>query len=118
MHPGTTKTYQTMKPHYWWPGMKKEVAEFTANCLTCQQVKTEHQAPAGSWDEYIALMEFVYNNQFHSNIGMTSYEALYGRKCRSSLYWDKEGTMILEGPNIVQNTLDKVNIKKEKSKAI
>ena len=47
MHPGTTKMYNTMKPHYWWPGMKKDVAEFTARCLTCQQVKVEHQAP--SW---------------------------------------------------------------------
>ena len=47
MHPGTTKMYNTMKPHYWWPGMKKDVAEFTARCLTCQQVKVEHQAPAG-----------------------------------------------------------------------
>ena len=42
MHPGTTKMYNTMKPHYWWPGMKKDVAEFTARCLTCQQVKVEH----------------------------------------------------------------------------
>ena len=47
MHPGATKMYNTMKPHYWWPGMKKDVAEFTARCLTCQQVKVEHQAPAG-----------------------------------------------------------------------
>ena len=214
MHPGATKMYNTMKPHYWWPGMKKDVAEFTAKCLTCQQVKVEHQAPAGklhplsipewkwdkismdfvtglpktskgndaiwvivdrltksahflpirwgctldylakryineivrlhgvpisivsdrdprftsrfwksfqdalgtrlnfsttfhpqtdgqsertiqtlegmlracvlefrgSWDEYIALMEFAYNNQFHSSIGMAPYEALYGKK--------------------------------------
>ena len=71
----------------------------------------------GSWDEYIALMEFAYNNQFHSSIGMAPYEALYGRKCRSPVYWDKEGTMILEGPDIVQNMMDKVNIVKEKLKA-
>ena len=68
-------------------------------------------------DEYIALMEFTYNNQFHSSIGMAPYEALYGRKCRSPVYWDKEGTMILEGPVIVQNMMDKVNIVKEKLKA-
>ncbi|XP_074322832.1 uncharacterized protein LOC141659806 [Apium graveolens] len=49
---------------------------------------------------------------------MAPYEALYRRKCRSPLYWDKEGTTILEGPGIVQNTLDKVNIVKEKLKAV
>ncbi|WOG99882.1 hypothetical protein DCAR_0519238 [Daucus carota subsp. sativus] len=251
MHPGATKMYNTMKSHYWWSGMKKDVAEFTAKCLTCQQVKVEHQAPAGklhplsipewkwekitmdfvtnlpktrkgndaiwiivdrltksahflpiswgctldhlaqryvneivrlhgvpisivsdrdprftsrfwkslqeamgtrlnfstafhpqtdgqsertiqtleemlracviefkgSWDEYIALMEFAYNNHFHSSIGMAPYEALYGRKCRSPLYWDKEGTIILEGPELVQNAVDKVNIVKAKLKA-
>ena len=32
---------------YWWPGMKKDIAEFVAKCLTCQKVKVEHQKPAG-----------------------------------------------------------------------
>ncbi|KAK4382168.1 Retrovirus-related Pol polyprotein from transposon [Sesamum angolense] len=47
MHPGSTKMYRDLRPYYWWPTMKKDVAEFVARCLTCQQVKAEHQAPAG-----------------------------------------------------------------------
>ena len=47
MHPGTTKMYRTLRPHYWWPTMRKDVADYVAKCLTCQQVKIEHQAPAG-----------------------------------------------------------------------
>ena len=39
----------------------------------------------GSWDMYILLMEFAYNNSYQSSIGMTPYEALYDRKCRTSL---------------------------------
>ena len=46
MHPGSTKMYNTMKEHYWWNGMKKEIASFVSRCLTCQQVKSEHQKPA------------------------------------------------------------------------
>ena len=46
MHPGSTKMYRDLKPFYWWPIMKKDVAEFVARCLTCQQVKAEHQALA------------------------------------------------------------------------
>ncbi|KAL0455700.1 UNVERIFIED_CONTAM: Transposon Ty3-I Gag-Pol polyprotein [Sesamum latifolium] len=42
-----TKMYRDLRPYYWWPTMKKDVAEFMAKCLTCQQVKAEHQAPAG-----------------------------------------------------------------------
>ena len=45
MHPGTTKMYRTLRQHYWWPKMKTDVADFVSTCLTCQQVKAEHQAP-------------------------------------------------------------------------
>ncbi|KAJ8749322.1 hypothetical protein K2173_018805 [Erythroxylum novogranatense] len=43
----------------------------------------------GSWDQYLALIEFAYNNQYQSSIRMAPYEALYGRPCRSPLYWDE-----------------------------
>ena len=39
--------YKDLKLLYWWPGMKKDVGEFVARCLTCQQVKAEHRVPAG-----------------------------------------------------------------------
>ena len=46
-HPGSTKMYQHLKGAYWWINMKKEVADYVAHCLTCQQVKIEHQRPRG-----------------------------------------------------------------------
>ena len=45
MHPGSTKTYKTLKKHYWWNGMKKEIASFISKSLTYQQVKAENQRP-------------------------------------------------------------------------
>jgi hypothetical protein len=39
--------YQDLKECYWWPDMKKDVAEYVAKCGVCQQVKVEHQKPAG-----------------------------------------------------------------------
>ena len=47
IHPGSTKMYHDLKGNYWWSGMKKDVAEFVSKCLTCQQVKLEHQKPSG-----------------------------------------------------------------------
>ena len=47
VHPGATKMYQDLKEQFWWAGMKKEVAEYVAKCLTCQKVKAEHQRPGG-----------------------------------------------------------------------
>ncbi|KAL5739012.1 hypothetical protein ACOSQ2_028192 [Xanthoceras sorbifolium] len=47
MHPGSTKMYRDLKTQYWWSGMKKDVIEFVNKCITCQQVKAEHQVPSG-----------------------------------------------------------------------
>ncbi|KAL0415719.1 UNVERIFIED_CONTAM: Transposon Ty3-I Gag-Pol polyprotein [Sesamum latifolium] len=193
--------------------MKKDVAEFVAKCMTCQQVKAEHQAPIdrltksahfmsiqqgdsldklaelyvaeivrlhgvpvsivsdrdprftlyfwgslqralgtklhfstafhpqtdgqsertiqtledmmracimefkGNWDDHLPLMEFAYNNSFHSSIGMALYEALYGRRCRSPVCWDIEGLRQMEGPDLVQETVEKIQIVKKCVKA-
>ncbi|XP_075489502.1 uncharacterized protein LOC142528344 [Primulina tabacum] len=48
---------------------------------------------------------------------MAPYEALYGRKCRLPLYWDEVGEKALVGPELVQMTVDKVKIVREKLKA-
>ncbi|KAG8489278.1 hypothetical protein CXB51_017322 [Gossypium anomalum] len=47
MHPGGNKLYHDLRELYWWPGLKREVTEFVGKCLTCQQVKAEHQLPSG-----------------------------------------------------------------------
>ncbi|KAL7177744.1 hypothetical protein ACSBR2_031000 [Camellia fascicularis] len=39
--------YRDLHGHFWWNGMKGDIAEFVAQCLVCQQVKVEHQKPAG-----------------------------------------------------------------------
>ncbi|KAL0402553.1 UNVERIFIED_CONTAM: Transposon Tf2-11 polyprotein, partial [Sesamum latifolium] len=205
---GTVKMYRNLRPYYWWQTMKKDVAEFVAKCMTCQQVKAEHQAPAGklrplsipewkwekitmdfvvglprtlrkhdaiwvivdrltksahflpirqgdsldklaelyvaeitdgqsertiqtledmmractmefkgNWDDHLPLMEFAYNNSFHSSISMAPYEALYGRRCRSPVCWDIEGLRQLEGPELVQETVKKIQIVKKCLKA-
>ncbi|RVW61807.1 Transposon Tf2-8 polyprotein [Vitis vinifera] len=48
IHPGGTKMYKDLRQNYWWSGMKRDIAQFVAQCLVCQQVKAEHQRPAGS----------------------------------------------------------------------
>ncbi|KAL0298737.1 UNVERIFIED_CONTAM: Retrovirus-related Pol polyprotein from transposon [Sesamum radiatum] len=70
-----------------------------------------------NWDDHLPLMEFAYNNSFHSSIGMAPYVALYGRKCRSPVCWDNEGLRLLEGPKLVQETMEKIQIVKKCLKA-
>ena len=67
MHPGSTKMYRTLKESYWWQGMKKEIVDFVAKCLVCQQIKAEHQRPLGTlqplpiheWKWEHIIMDFV-----------------------------------------------------------
>ena len=47
VHPGGTKMYHDLRRQYYWSGMKRHVGDFVQRCLTCQQVKAEHQRPAG-----------------------------------------------------------------------
>lgn len=248
IHPGSTKMYKDLKTHYWWSGMKREIAEYISKCLTCQQVKAEHRKPAGllqplpiaewkwehvtmdfvaglprtrsghdsiwviidrltktshflpvrsnykleklaqmyireivklhgipvsivsdrdprftsrfwrtlqsalgtnlsfstafhpqsdgqsertiqtledmlracaidwkgNWDEHLSLIEFSYNNSYQTSIDMAPFEALYGRKCRSPVCWDEIGERKLLGPEIVQETTEKVKLIRDK----
>ena len=248
IHPGATKMYHDLKKLFWWPGMKKEIAEFVYACLVCQKSKIEHQKPSGlmeplfvpewkwdgismdfvsglprtskncdsiwvivdrltksahfipirmdypmerlaelyvekivslhgipssivsdrdprftskfwtglqealgtklrlssayhpqtdgqtertiqsledllracvlekggAWDSYLPLIEFTYNNSFHSSIGMAPFEALYGRRCRTPLCWYESGESAVIGPEIVQQTSEKIKMIQEK----
>ena len=67
VHPGATKMYQDLKENYWWPNMKREIAEFVSKCLTCQKIKAEHRQPGGDlqkielpeWKWEQTTMDFV-----------------------------------------------------------
>ena len=63
-------------------GQSERVIQVLEDMLRCCVIDYE-----GSWDWHIPLVEFVYNNSFHSSIGMTPYEALYRIKCITPLCW-------------------------------
>ncbi|XP_071714570.1 uncharacterized protein [Rutidosis leptorrhynchoides] len=71
----------------------------------------------GSWDYHLPLIEFAYNNSYYSSIDMLSYEILYGKKCRTPSCWLEAGEKQFAGPEIVQQTAEKVAIAREKLKA-
>ena len=48
IHPSATKMYRDLKQHFWWSRMKRDIADFVAQCPNCQQVKYEHQRPGGT----------------------------------------------------------------------
>ena len=64
----------------------------------------------GSWDEHLPLVEFAYNNSYQLRIQMATYEALYGKPCRSSVCWTKVGERPSTGPDLVMDTSEKVEL--------
>ncbi|XP_012458276.1 uncharacterized protein LOC105779073 [Gossypium raimondii] len=118
MYPGRNKMYRDLHELYWWPGLKREVTEFVAKCLTCQQVKAEHQFPSGLfWEDYLPLAEFTYNNSYQSSIQMAPYEALYGHRCRTPSCWTELGEQRILAPELVSDIEDKVRLIRDRLKA-
>ncbi|GKC63979.1 putative reverse transcriptase domain-containing protein [Tanacetum coccineum] len=62
------------------------------------------------WVRHLPLVEFSYNNSYHASIKAAPFEALYGRKCRSPVCWAEVGQVQLTGPEMVQETTEKLGI--------
>ncbi|GJR00855.1 putative reverse transcriptase domain-containing protein [Tanacetum coccineum] len=60
------------------------------------------------WDRHLPLIEFSYNNSYHTSIKDAPFEVLYGRKCRSPICWAEVGDAQLTGPEIVRETTEKI----------
>ncbi|GJZ26842.1 putative reverse transcriptase domain-containing protein [Tanacetum coccineum] len=60
------------------------------------------------WDKHLPLVEFSYNNSYHTNIKAAPFEALYGRKCRSPICWAEVGDSQLTGPKIIHETTERI----------
>ncbi|GKA65340.1 putative reverse transcriptase domain-containing protein [Tanacetum coccineum] len=67
------------------------------------------------WVNHLPLVEFSYNNSYHASIKAASFEALYGRKCRSPVCWAEVGEVQLTGPEIGIETTKKEHSDQEKN---
>nr|GEW44568.1 putative reverse transcriptase domain-containing protein [Tanacetum cinerariifolium] len=161
VYPGADKMYYNLRDRYWWSGIKKDMVVYVSKCLTCLEVKAEHQTPSGllqqpeipewkwegiamdfsdgqckrtiqtledmlracvldfggSWDVHLLLVEFSYNNSYHSSVRCALFEALYGRKCHSPIKWAEIGKDQLIGFELVQETTEKISQFKNRLKA-
>nr|GEW08833.1 putative reverse transcriptase domain-containing protein [Tanacetum cinerariifolium] len=114
IHSGSDKMYQDLKQLYWWPNMKADIATYVSKYLTYAKVKAEYQKPSGllqqpeTPDRHLPLVEFSYNNSYHASIKAAPFEALYERKCRSPVCWSEVGDSQLTGPELIQETNEKI----------
>ena len=71
-----------------------------------------------TWDDHLDLIEFAYNNSYHSSIQMAPFEALYGRRCRSPIGWFEVSEASIIGPDLVFDALEEVQLIRERLWAV
>ncbi|GJT97307.1 putative reverse transcriptase domain-containing protein [Tanacetum coccineum] len=130
IHPGSDKMYHDLEKLYWWPNMKAKIATYKAlgtrlDMSTAYHPQTDGQSErtiqtlkdmlracvidfGNGWDKHLPLVEFSYNNNYHTSIKAAPFEALYGRKCRSLVCWAEVGDSQLTGPEIIHETTKKI----------
>nr|GEW20826.1 putative reverse transcriptase domain, ribonuclease H-like domain, aspartic peptidase domain protein [Tanacetum cinerariifolium] len=70
------------------------------------------------WVKHFPLCEFSYNNSYHTSKKAAPYKALYGRKCRSPVCWAEVGEAQLTGPELIQETMKKIVLIKQRIQAV
>jgi hypothetical protein len=70
----------------------------------------------GSWDKSLPFAEFCYNNSYQTSLKIVLFEALYGRKCRTLLYWSETGESQLFEPEIIKEAEQQVQVVHENLK--
>ncbi|GKB63694.1 putative reverse transcriptase domain-containing protein [Tanacetum coccineum] len=137
VHAGSDKMYQDLKKLYWWPNMKAEISTYEIDSMEkltrqyLKEVASRHGVPTDGqsertiqtlenmlracvidfgkgWDRHLPLVEFSYNNSYHTSIKAAPFEALYGRKCRSPICWAEVRDAQLTSPEIVLETTEKI----------
>jgi hypothetical protein len=66
-----------------------------------------------SWDKSLPYVELSYNNSYQASLKMSLFETLYGRKCRTPLYWDQTRGRPFFGPELIQEAEEQVRIIRE-----
>nr|GFA76633.1 hypothetical protein [Tanacetum cinerariifolium] len=103
VHPGVDKMYYDLRDRYWWPGMKKDIAEYVINARGIRD-SVRHKygiSPIGRW----------------SDVKCAPFEALYSKKYRLPIMWVEIGEGHLIGPKLVEETTEKILQIKDRLKA-
>jgi hypothetical protein len=66
-----------------------------------------------SWDKCLPYADFSYNNSYQESLKMSPFEILYGRKCRTPLFWNEPGENQVFGPEILQEAERQVQVVRE-----
>ncbi|GKG03191.1 putative reverse transcriptase domain-containing protein [Tanacetum coccineum] len=108
-HPQSKRTIQTLKDTIWvivdrlTDGQSKRTIQTLEDMLHACVLDFEK-----GWDRHLSLVEFSYNNSYHTSIKAAPFEVLYRRKCQSPICWAEIGDNQLTGPEIIHEKTEKI----------
>ncbi|WVZ71149.1 hypothetical protein U9M48_019769, partial [Paspalum notatum var. saurae] len=71
-----------------------------------------------SWDKCLPYAKFFYNNSYQANLKKSPFEALYGKRCRTPLFWNQTGEKQVFGPDIIQDAEQQLRIVQENLRVV
>jgi hypothetical protein len=66
-----------------------------------------------SWDKSMQYAKFSYNNSYQESMKMAPFEMLYGRRCRTPLFWNEMGERRVFEPDILEEAVKQVHMVRE-----
>ncbi|WVZ80151.1 LOW QUALITY PROTEIN: hypothetical protein U9M48_027650 [Paspalum notatum var. saurae] len=66
-----------------------------------------------SWDKSLPYAEFSYNNSYQASLKKSPFEALYGRRCRTPLFWNQTGEKQVFGPDLIKDAEQQIKMVRE-----
>ena len=93
-------------------GQTERVNQILEDMLRARAIKNGQ-----SWDKSLCYAEFSYNNSYQASLKMSPFEALYGRRCRTPLFWNETGESQVFGPEILRDAERQVREIKENLRA-
>jgi hypothetical protein len=63
-----------------------------------------------SWDKSLPYAEFSYNNCYQTSIKMAPFEVLYGRQCRTPLFWSQTRESQVFRPEVLKDAEKQVQM--------
>nr|GEU63408.1 putative reverse transcriptase domain-containing protein [Tanacetum cinerariifolium] len=98
-----TRLYMSTTYHPETDGQRERTIQTLENMLRACAINF-----GKGWVNHLPLVEFSYNNSHHASIKAVPFEALYGRKCRSPVCWTEIGEAQILGPELIQETTEKI----------
>nr|GFA50776.1 putative reverse transcriptase domain-containing protein [Tanacetum cinerariifolium] len=98
------------------PMSPTEIRQFLGLAGQILNAQTKAGKPENIKKEDVRV-EFSYNNSYHTSIKAAPFEALYGRKCRSPVCWTEVGEAQILGPELIQETTEKIVQIKQRTQA-